>query len=111
MRNVVSEDSSSSDSVAISATWRIPFRDGTPDTTMYASPIVSTWTYRSKHENDSFRKEAVGKVLHSKVAHHVQNGHQTYSLQKGPAVIFVAAFGSCTSKLLVPFGEDAGLTL
>ena len=39
----------SREQLAISATWRLPLRTGTPDTTMYASPIVSTfWGKRAR---------------------------------------------------------------
>lgn len=41
--------SSASDTLAISLACRFPFLTGRPDTTMYASPIVSTWKQCNDH--------------------------------------------------------------
>lgn len=40
--NVPTQDRMSRDMLAISAACRLPLRVGTPDATMYASPMVST---------------------------------------------------------------------
>ena len=66
IRKLLTSDNNRKERVQISAAW-IGFSTGSPDTTMYASPIVSTlytsysWIARSKIVYNSFRKFTTSK--------------------------------------------------